>query len=103
MKSIIQIDDDKCANCGRAFGSEWHHIFQGNPNRNHSEDDGLKIRLCHECHDKLHFDPYESGPLEAKWHRLGQEKWEAYYGWKLELEGKDPREEFRKRYGKSWL
>ena len=100
MKSIIQTDTDKCFNCRQAFGAEWHHIFGGwTGNRDKSEADGLKIRLCKECHEKTHSDPEESGPLQEKWHRLGQTQWEATYGWQYE----DPRQAFRERYGKSWL
>ena len=103
MRSIIQTMDDRCAICGNAYGTQWHHIFGKNPQRSYSEADGLKIRVCANCHCKIHNDPDESGPLQRHWHELGQQKWEAYYGPKLEMEGKDPREEFRKRYGRNYL
>lgn len=102
MKSIIQFADDKCFICHNAFGSEWHHIFGGNPNRGHSEADGLKIRCCRQCHTEIH-EGRNTEALQAALHRLGQEKWEAYYGPELEINGKDPREEFMKRYGRNWL
>lgn len=103
MKSIIQLDDDRCFMCQSAYGTQWHHIFGKNPQRSYSEQDGLKIRLCADCHCKIHNDPEESGKLQLKYHRLGQSQWEAYYGPKLEAAGKDPREEFIKRYGRNYL
>ena len=102
MKSIIQVDDDKCFECRNAFGTEWHHIFGGQPNRAHSEDDGLKVRMCRSCHEEIHHGKNCKAMME-RYHELGQVKWEAYYGPALIREGKDPREEFRKRYGKNWL
>ena len=103
MRSIVQLESDKCFLCGKAFGSETHHVFGKNPQRRYCEEDGLKIRVCSDCHCKIHNDKDESGPLMMKYRRLAQEKWEAYYGPKLEREGKNPREEFRKRYGKNYL
>lgn len=102
MKSIVQINDDRCFVCQCAFGSQTHHIFPGNPNRHHSDDDGLTIRICPDCHYALHCGK-NSGELMDKYQRLGQRKWEAYFGPALIMEGKDPRSEFRKRYGKNWL
>lgn len=93
MRSIIQTDDDKCFICQMAFGSEEHHIFPGNPNRRHSEEDGLKIRVCRHCHEELHCGK-KSGEMMDKLQRLGQEKYEAMIG---------TREQFRERYGRSWL
>lgn len=103
MRSIVQLDTDKCFVCKEAFGSQWHHIFGKDPQRSYSEADGLKIRVCAACHDRLHFDKDESGPLMEKYHRLGQEKWEAYYGPVLEKTGVDPRKAFMERYGKNYL
>lgn len=103
MKSIIQTDGTYCFNCKMAIGTETHHIFGKNPQRKYSDADGLTVRMCSDCHCKIHNDPDESGPMMRKYHQLGQEKWEAYYGPKLIAEGKDPREVFRERYGKNYL
>ncbi len=103
MKSIIQIDDDRCFVCHMAYGTQWHHIFGKNPQRSYSEHDGLKIRVCADCHDRIHFDKDDSSQLMEKYHKLGQEKWEAYYGPKMIREGKDPRQAFIERYGKNYL
>lgn len=94
MRSIIQTDDDRCFICQNAMGTQWHHIFGKNPQRKYSEADGLKIRVCAECHCKIHSDPDLSGPLQLKLHKLGQVKWESTYG---------TREEFISRYGRNYL
>ena len=93
MRSILQTDDDKCFICRMAFGSETHHVFPGNPNRRHSDEDGLTIRVCRHCHEELHCGKH-SGDMMDKLQRLGQEKYEALIG---------TREQFRARYGRSWL
>lgn len=93
MKSIIQTDTDKCFICGKAYGSEWHHVFGGNPNRRFSEEDGLKIRVCRSCHAEIHEGP-NTEALQRALHKLGQEKYEAQIG---------THEEFVKRYGRNWL
>lgn len=101
MKSIIQTDGMSCYKCGAAIGTEWHHMIPGSPRRRYCEEDGLKIRLCHECHEFLHSSAGSRQLLEYK--RLGQTKWEESHRTLLEAEGKDTREEFIKRYGRSWL
>lgn len=60
MRSIMQEDPDICYLCGKPAGAtpqgymdrlEWHHVFEGNPDRKLSERYGLKVRLhgitCH--------------------------------------------------------
>lgn len=91
MKSIIQTDD-KCFLCHMAYGTDTHHIF-GGPNRKLSEADGLKIRVCRACHTEIH-EGKHSGELQKTLHQLGQLKWEDKYG---------SREDFMKRYGRSWV
>lgn len=101
MKSIIQTDGTYCFRCKNAIGTEDHHMLPGNPGRKYSEQDGLKVRICRECHEYLHSSAGSKQLLAYK--KLGQEKWEAYYGPRLIEEGKDPRDEFRKRYGRNYL
>lgn len=100
MRSIVQMED-KCFICGRAFGSETHHIF-GAANRRWSEADGLTIRVCRSCHESIHEGPNTKSLMKAL-HQIGQEKWEAYYGPGLKATGKDVTEEFVKRYGRNYL
>lgn len=92
MKSIMQ-ENDRCHLCRNAVGTEWHHVFPGTPNRRHSEEDGLKVLLCSCCHWKVHNDPQESGRLMLDLKREAQEAYELTH----------TREEFMKRYGRSWL
>ena len=92
MKSIMQ-QDDKCFVCGKAFGSDTHHIF-GGPNRRLSEEDGLTVRLCRQCHDDVHFDAELSYPMQLALKQKGQEAYEN---------AGHTREEFVKRYGRNYL
>lgn len=96
MRSIIQTNDDRCFWCHMAMATETHHIF-GGPNRRLSEEDGLKIRLCHACHEEAHSGKH-SGEMQKKLHQLGQIQWEMRYG----TEGHE-REQFMARYGRNYL
>jgi len=49
MKSILQ-EEKVCYLCGKQYGLELHHIFAGVANRRISEQHGLKVWLCHDCH-----------------------------------------------------
>ena len=92
MKSILQ-ENERCYWCHEAVGTEWHHIFPGKPNRRHSEEDSLKVLLCWACHWKVHNDSQDSGRMMLKLKKDGQEAYERTH----------TREEFMKRYGRSWL
>ena len=93
MKSIIQTDTGVCFFCqGRP--TETHHVIGGaHINRVYCDEDGLVIRVCRTCHNKLHNGP-GSAVLTRKLRQLGQEKYEARIG---------TRADFMKRYGKNWL
>jgi len=100
MKSIMQ-KDERCFLCKKAIGTETHHVFFGTANRKLSDQDGLTVRLCWECH---HLKAHKASTPEAEYlHKAGQEAWEAYYGPALKLVGRDPRKAFMERYGKNWL
>lgn len=94
MKSIIQTDDGFCLFC-HGIATDTHHCLGGS-NRRLADQDGLTIRLCRQCHDKVH-NGKQSKALTQKLHRLAQTKWEANC-----LEG-NPREEWMKRYGRNYL
>lgn len=49
MKSILQ-NEKICYFCGKQYGLEDHHIFAGTANRRISEQYGLKVWLCNDCH-----------------------------------------------------
>ena len=74
-----------------------HEVFYGTANRKKSIEDGMVIYLCGEHHnlsnEGIHFD--KKFDLQEK--RNAQLIWEKTYG------KKDPRKEFIRRYGRSYL
>lgn len=93
-KSILDTQKGVCFRCGRYGPTDKHHIFGGSANRRLSEEDGLWVYLCRECHNQppkgAHFNPQT-----ALWlHRIGQEAYEREIG---------TREGFMQRYGKNYL
>jgi len=88
MESILQ-KEKRCFICGRTGPLDEHHCLSGTSNRDLSTEDGLTIYLCRKCH-KLH----DTGKFEKEIKGFAQRKWEETQG---------TREEFIKRYGKSWL
>lgn len=88
MKSIIQ-DSKECYLCGRSDSLECHHAIHGTANRKLADQDGLTVWLCVECHTNLHQRGWQDNELK----RMAQTVWERTYG---------TREEFIKRYGKSY-
>lgn len=51
-KSIIPGDKKEiCYLCGKQGYTHEHHIFFGEGNRGNSEEYGLKVHLCVECHE----------------------------------------------------
>ena len=84
MNSIIKGNEKgKCFICGRYCNTECHHIF-GGANRKKSEKLGLKIDLCHQCHNEppygVHFDKKINAYIKA----LGQQTAMLYYNWSIE-------------------
>lgn len=99
-KSIIQADRTHCYMCGRNacadyFGLEEHHVFGGYGVRPISEKYGLKVYLCHSCHNEppngVHQNKENRLALQAKVQEVAME----YYGWSVE--------DFRERIGQSYL
>ena len=89
-------DYKQCFICGRNrhAGLERHHIFNG-ANRKLSEQDGLVVYLCHDCHNEpplgVHYNAEMMRWLKQKGQKMAMEK----YGW--------TKEEFVQRYGKNYL
>ena len=98
MKSIVQEDESVCFLCGRngRFDPlETHHIFGGNPNRKHSDEDGLTVRLCgNGCHRNGQYAVHRNEKVMAHLHMIGQEAYEEKVG---------TRAKFIKRYGRNYL
>ena len=93
MKSILQSDDKFCFYCG-GWATDRHHCLGGShSNRVYCDEDGLVIRVCRRCHDKLH----SSADLSHRLRALAQEKWEA------RSSAENPRTEWMKRYGRNYL
>lgn len=93
MKSILQTDGTFCFYC-QGYATETHHVIGGaHSNRVYCEEDGLTIRVCRRCHDKIH----SSATLSRSLKKLAQEKWEA------RSMAENPRKEWMKRYGRSWI
>lgn len=93
MKSILQ-DERVCFMCGSYRMLEEHHVF-GASNRKKSEQLGLKVYLCHFCHNEppngVHFNYINRLALNAK----AQKKAMEYYNWSIE--------DFRREIGRSYL
>ena len=95
MRSIITDNYEECYLCHRYIGDgtgEEHHIF-GGANRKNSEKYGLKVPLCHACHNEppmgVHFNAVMRNALKA----TAQEIFEEEYGY----------EEFMKIFGRNYL
>lgn len=84
-----------CAICGKP-ATEIHHLVFGRGMRELADEDGLTISLCRECHENAHKN-------ESWWSKsLGQMEFEIQrvaQGIPQEV----AREQFRKRYGRSYL
>ncbi|MBQ6091390.1 MAG: hypothetical protein IJL07_09020 [Lachnospiraceae bacterium] len=95
MKSIVTEYTEICIFCGRKAEGE-HHLIFGTAGRELAEKDGLKVPICNDCHNigevkcRIHDNPM----AEKLSKMLGQAIYEAKIG---------TREEFRMRYGKSYL
>ena len=95
MKGIVTEYENICFFCGKTAECE-HHLVFGRGIRQLAEEDGLKVPSCHACHNigevksRIHDNPM----AEKLSKMLGQAVFEKEIG---------SREEFRKRYHKSWL
>ena len=84
MNSIISGNEKgRCFICGRRCQTECHHIFGGGV-RKKSERLGLKVDLCHYCHNEppsgVHFNAVNNNRLKA----IGQGAAMLAYKWTVE-------------------
>lgn len=93
-ESIIQTDK-RCYICGSEHWLEEHHIFNGNPNRKLSEKHGLKVWLCHGCHNEPPNGVHHNAELNRQLKSEAQQAAMLYYGWS--------KDEFRQIYGKNYI
>lgn len=82
-----------------------HHLCFGNGLRKLSDEDGLYIPLTHSEHNMGRFGIHGHPAAEKLSKMLGQMAWEKEYLVKQLPEGmkEEAREQFRKRYGISYL
>lgn len=93
MDSILQKDSTKCLICHSRRWLEWHHVF-GGALRSKSERLGLKVRLCHYCHNEPPNGVHQNKEIRHKLQAYAQKKAMKHYGWSVE----DFRREFYKNY-----
>ena len=95
MKSIIQTEK-KCFVCESTYNLHRHHCMHGTANRKLADKDGLTIYLCYEHHEGTYgVHGMRGGCLDLELKRIAQLRWQEYYN-KTE-------DDFRSRYGKSYL
>lgn len=90
MRSIMQ-KEQRCYICGYTKTLEVHHCLHGTANRKNSERYGLKVFLCHQCHDKVHFG--QSRILDEYLCREAQKAFEEKYS----------HEKFMEVFHRNWL
>lgn len=94
-KSIVTDYEGICIFCGKKAEAQ-HHLIFGTGKRELCDKDGLTVPICGNCHNigdissRVHDNPM----AERLSKMLGQVIYEANIG---------SREEFRNRYGKSYL
>lgn len=71
--------------------SDTHHCISGTANRKLADEDGLTVRLCRRCHDRLH----SNGEYKKELQIIAEQKWLEYYDKIVE--------DFIDRYGKNFL
>lgn len=77
-----------CEICGRAYATDTHHLIGGST-RKLCDEDGLTLAICRDCHEFIH--KYPTAATMSK--MLGQAIYEKDH----------TREQFRRRYGRSWM
>lgn len=103
-KSIVTEYTDISAISGKPAECR-HHLVFGRGIRNLAEQDGLWVPLTNDEHN-MGKDSVHGNPIAERLSKIaGQLAWEkAYYMRHLRISGMDlARQEFRKRYGKSYL
>ena len=78
MKSILQVETDKCYLCRQKKKLDMHHIMNG-PFRAKSEEWGGYVYLCRDCHRATHDKPKQARELK----QIYQETFEILYGKEL--------------------
>ena len=92
--SCLTDDLDHCIECGRS-PAQLHHVFYGYSSKDkaHSEEDGFIIPLCYRHHTQGRTAIHCNIGIDVYWKATCQRRYEESH----------TRDEFRKRYGKSYL
>jgi hypothetical protein len=93
-KSIMQAEK-RCFICGSYSWLEEHHCFGGSGKRTLSEKYGLKVYLCHHCHNEPPDGVHHNKENRLRLQRTAQEKAMQHYGWSVD--------DFRRIFGKNYL
>ena len=93
-RSIIQIKKE-CYITKSTTNLHKHHIFEGTANRKLSEEDGMWIWLRADWHNMSNYGVHFNKELDLLLKRTAQLIWQEYYN--------KTKEDFIKRYGKSYL
>lgn len=89
--------EDYCIICGKPK-TDVHHLVFGNAKRRLADADALTMPLCRDHHEQMHNDK----AMQVMSHIVGQ----LFYERNMCAQGLTPdeaREEFRRRYGVSYL
>ena len=92
MKDSIICNDKRCFVCGCPIGLHHHHCFHG-INRKNADQDGCWVYLCFAHHTGME-GVHNNRPFDVMLMKISQMVWESKLG---------SREDFRRRYGKSYL
>lgn len=95
-KSIIDGDEKICYVCGSTRNVEVHHIFFGNPLRDKSETNGLKVHLCYMHHRDSRHGVHFDKELDLKLKKIGQKAYEDKHQ-------PNAREKFMREFWKNYL
>lgn len=90
----MQNQKEICFICARP-ATEEHHVLFGTANRKLAEQDGLKVYLCHNCHNEPPIGVHFNKETDLQLKRLAQKAYMEYYH--------KTKEDFIKRYGKNYL
>lgn len=102
-EGIVTRYNSNCLFCGRPVEAT-HHLIGGTSKRKQSDQDGLTIPCCNDCHNmgelprRIHGNPM----AEVMSKMIGQLAWEKRAVSEGQTE-EEARESFRKRYGESYL
>lgn len=88
----MNTEPGKCYLCGLRCKTHKHHIFDG-PNRRLSEKDNFIVYLCPNCHNMGRVNVHNNIALRRQLQREAQKEYEQTH----------TRDEFIKRYGRSFL